>query len=307
MTFKWPLVLVSFLSLLSACSVSKEKKDVAMPAPMPRPSTDLGLKKRIVVLPFLDGPIALDPQLKERTRKLFIAEANRTQEMVIVDGNEITNDFSAFVKDGKYDLEALGKKADPIGIHALLEGKILNIRLVKTADEVGVFRKMDSKVEVEVAIRFVAVKNTKPLLETTAKVDSSSESMRVAAPVEDDKNVEASAKIIERLMGQAFISLIPRITASMDKLVWEGRVAMVQGERIFLNVGRLSGLNIGDIIKVSDDGEDVFDPQTGSEIGKVPGRLKGTLEVISYFGTDGAITLIHSGSGFKENDRVELY
>jgi hypothetical protein len=35
--------------------------------------------------------------------------------------------------------------------------------------------------------------------------------------------------------------------------------------------------------------------------------MKGSLEVISYFGQDGAIAVIHSGSGFKENDRIEMY
>ncbi|MGE0633456.1 MAG: hypothetical protein AB7O96_13675 [Pseudobdellovibrionaceae bacterium] len=300
-------IFLGSLLFLTACSVTKEKKDIAMPAPVPRPATDLGMKKRIVVLPFLDGSVALDPALKERTRKIFIAEANKTQEMVIVDGSDISTDFKNYIKDGRYDFDAISKKADSMGIHALMEGKILGIRLVKKADEVGVFRKMESTVEVEVAVRFAAVKNGKVLLDATTKLDSSDDSMRVAAPVQDDKNVEASAKTIERLMGQAFVTLIPRLTASMDKLVWEGRVAMVQGERIFLNVGRISGLNIGDIVKVNDEGDDVYDPQTGSLIGKVPGRLKGTLEVISYFGADGAITLVHSGSGFKENDRVELY
>jgi hypothetical protein len=72
-------------------------------------------------------------------------------------------------------------------------------------------------------------------------------------------------------------------------------------------VGKVSGLQVGDILKVSEDGEDVYDPQTGNYIGGVPGRLKGTLEVISYFGQDGSIAVIHSGSGFKENDKIELY
>lgn len=307
MTFTQKLLLIPLFAILGACSVSPTKKDVTTPAPLPRPSGDMALKKRILVLPFLDGPIALDPKLKERTRKVFISAANKTQEMMIIDGSEVASDFTPFLKDGKYDFEAIGKKADSLGVHAVMEGKILSIRLVKAADEVGVFRKMDQTVEVEVAIRFAAIKNGKTLLDTTAKLDSSDSSMRVAAPVEDDKNVEASAQVIERLIGQAFVSLLPRLTAAMDKLVWEGRVAMVQGERVFLNVGRISGLNIGDIVKVSDEGDDVFDPQTGSLIGKVPGRLKGTLEIISYFGSDGTITLIHSGSGFKENDRVELY
>ena len=84
-------------------------------------------------------------------------------------------------------------------------------------------------------------------------------------------------------------------------------MALVKGDRIYLNAGRISGIQIGDILKVTEDGEDVYDPESGSLIGRVPGRLKGTVEVVSYFGKDGAIGIVHSGSGFHENDRVELY
>jgi hypothetical protein len=89
--------------------------------------------------------------------------------------------------------------------------------------------------------------------------------------------------------------------------VWEGRIASVQGERIFLNVGKISGLAAGDLLRVVDEGEEIYDTESGSFIGKSPGRLKGTLEVVSFFGQDGAIAVIHSGGGFRENDRVELY
>jgi len=76
---------------------------------------------------------------------------------------------------------------------------------------------------------------------------------------------------------------------------------------LYLNVGRTSGLQVGDLLKVMDDGDDIYDPENGSHVGRVPGRLKGTLELISYFGADGSVAVIHSGSGFKENDRVEIY
>ncbi|MDZ4084592.1 MAG: hypothetical protein U1E10_16745, partial [Bdellovibrionales bacterium] len=93
----------------------------------------------------------------------------------------------------------------------------------------------------------------------------------------------------------------------VEKLSWEGRVALVKGERVYLNAGRLSGLQVGDILRISEEGEDVHDPETGNYIGRVPGRLKGTVEIVSYFGRDGAIAVLHSGSGFRENDLVELY
>lgn len=69
----------------------------------------------------------------------------------------------------------------------------------------------------------------------------------------------------------------------------------------------MSGLQVGDILKVTEEGHEVYDPETGAYIGNAPGRMKGTLEVISYFGKDGAISILHSGSGIKENDKVELY
>ena len=106
---------------------------------------------------------------------------------------------------------------------------------------------------------------------------------------------------------KAFAATVPGLVKSIEKLDWEGRVALVNGDRLYLNAGRISGIQIGDILKVTEDGEEIFDPETGAFIGLAPGRMKGTIEVVSYFGKDGAIAVIHSGSGFKENDRVELY
>jgi hypothetical protein len=139
----------------------------------------------------------------------------------------------------------------------------------------------------------------------TADVEDST--TRVAERSYSDRMLEDDPKLIESVITEAFKSTVPRIVQSLEKLSWEGRVALVKGDRIYLNAGRISGLMIGDILKVSEEGEDVYDPDTGSLIGKVPGRLKGTIEVISYFGKDGSIGIIHSGSGFRENDRVELY
>jgi hypothetical protein len=113
--------------------------------------------------------------------------------------------------------------------------------------------------------------------------------------------------LIRAAVRTAFQGAIPNIIRAVEKLSWEGRVAMVSGERIFVNAGRLTGLQVGDIMKITEEGDDVYDPETGRFIGTAPGRLKGTIEIVSYFGKDGAIGVIHSGSGFQENDRVELY
>ena len=55
------------------------------------------------------------------------------------------------------------------------------------------------------------------------------------------------------------------------------------------------------------EGQEVYDPETGALIGVSKGELKGTLEVIDYFGPDGAIAILHSGGSVLEGDYVTLY
>jgi hypothetical protein len=77
--------------------------------------------------------------------------------------------------------------------------------------------------------------------------------------------------LIQSVINRAFVATIPRIVNAVEKLSWEGRVALVKGERVYLNAGRLSGLQVGDILRISEEGEDVHDPETGNYIGRVRG------------------------------------
>ena len=100
---------------------------------------------------------------------------------------------------------------------------------------------------------------------------------------------------------------VPKITKIGSRLDWMGRVAKIIGTRIYLNAGRSSGLNLGDIMKVITEGQEVYDPESGAMIGMSQGEVKGTLEVIDYFGPDGAICILHSGGSVTEGDFVQLY
>ena len=88
---------------------------------------------------------------------------------------------------------------------------------------------------------------------------------------------------------------IPRILDISAKLDWVGRVAKIVGTKIYVNAGRSSGIQISDIIKVMTEGAEIYDPETGALIGMSKGEVKGTIEVIDYFGADGAIAVLHSG------------
>lgn len=297
---------------LTACStvdrggnqpMRREIKDVNMT----ERRDDSSPRKRVVILPFLDESPSRPAELRDKSRRAFILDLNRNGDLIALDSNELNVDPSKFMERGEYKLPEIGKAAQALGAAAVLEGKILDIRIKRKADNVGIVRNLRTVFEIVVRVRLLNVRTAKEIFNTVKTVTLEEQNVRVAERVETDKFIESNAQMMEVLVKDAFLDFTPQIIASLDRVSWEGRIAAIQGDRIYLNVGRISGIQVGDLLKVTEDGDDVYDPENGSHIGRVPGRLKGTLEVISYFGNDGSISIIHSGSGFKENDRVELY
>ena len=64
---------------------------------------------------------------------------------------------------------------------------------------------------------------------------------------------------------------------------------------------------MGDILKVMTEGQEIYDPESGALLGVSKGQVKGTLEVIDYFGPDGSVAILHSGGSVTEGDFVQLY
>lgn len=264
-------------------------------------------RKRMIVLPFLDPSEKRPEELRNKARAAFILDLNRTGEIIALDSRDLKLDLSKMMSGDQYKLNEIAKQAQTLGANAVLEGRILDIRIKRKADNVGIVRHLATEFEVVAQVRVVTGRTGKEVFNTVKTVTVEEQGVRVAERVETDKFLANNPDMIQMIVKDAFLDFTPQILAALEKVSWEGRIAAINGDRIYLNVGRISGLRVGDLLKVTENGDDVFDPESGSHIGRVPGRLKGTLEIVSYFGNDGSIAVIHSGSGFRENDRVELY
>lgn len=287
----------------SSPKMSREIKDVSYEAR----KDDSSPRKRLMVLPFLDVSDKRPQELRDHARRAFITDLNRSGDVIAMDSKELSIDLEKMKESGQYKLTEVAKTAHTMGVGAVLEGKIMDIRIKRKSDNVGVVRNLSTVFEVVAQVRVVTGRTGREVFNTVKTVTVEEHGVRVAERVEADKFLSNNPEMIEVIVKDAFLDFSPQVLAALDKVTWEGRIAAINGDRLYLNVGRISGLQVGDLLKVTEDGDDVYDPESGTHIGRVPGRLKGTLEVISYFGNDGAIAVIHSGSGFKENDRVELY
>jgi hypothetical protein len=265
-------------------------------------------RNRILVLPFLDERLDRAKSVSEAARQAVVRELLRTRQFVVVSTEDFPQDLKKFLTDGnEYDLAQVAKVAASIGVAAVVEGKIMDVKARRVGDSLGLIRELKAEVSAQVRVRAYAGKTGKEILNEMRSGQTEATTTRVAERGDFSSGLSDDPQLVRAAVRKAFSGSVAGIIRAVEKLSWEGRVAMVSGERIFINAGRLSGLQVGDILKVTEEGDDVYDPETGRFIGSAPGRLKGTIEVVSYFGKDGAIAVIHSGSGFQQNDRVELY
>ena len=272
---------------------------------------DKELKKRVVVLPFIDKKSARNPAILKNSREAFMDHLNATGELIAIDSGVLKLDLSKYVKDNMYDLKAIAKDAQSAGVSSILEGRIIDMRFKDEgqapADNSSSQKTRDVAFEVVVQARMLNIRSEQELFNTVKTVTISEENSRVPENITSENFFNKNAELSELLIKDAFLDFSNKLLDSLKFITWEGRIAALHGDRIYLNVGQISGVRVGDILKVVEDGNEIYDTELGYHVGKVAGKAKGTLEIVGFFGQDGAVSVIHSGAGFKENDRIEIY
>jgi hypothetical protein len=272
---------------------------------------DQELKKRVVILPILDKENLRDSEVLKQAQLDFIDALNKTGELIALDSSVLKIDFKKFVKNGMYDLKAISQASNKAGVSAILEGRIVDMRFQNEdpskVDNSSSLRSRRVIFEIVVHARIMSVRSERELFNMVKTVTIDDGKSEMPENVTSDNFFSKNTDLSELLIKDAFLDFTPKLVQSLKLITWEGRIAALQGDKIYLNVGKISGVQIGDILKVVEDGNEIYDPELGYHVGKVQGRVKGTLEIVGFFGQDGAISVVHSGAGFKENDRVEIY
>jgi len=316
------LIYLSFIILISSCvslnpnldGVVKSEKE---PVAIRRKIKDVDyrnfddekfLKKRIAVLPFIDlNPEQRPESARANARDAFIIELNRTEKFIVLNSDQMTVDPDKYLKNNEYNLKKMADDSKKSGISAIMEGQIIDVRLKKKADQIGIVRNLNATYEVVIRLRIQNVRTGLEVFHTVKTVTLEEKNTRIAERVSEDQLFTKNPELVEILIKDAFLDFAQQIQASMNEVSWEGRIAAIKGDKIYVNVGKATGIQVGDLLKVVEDSSEVYDPEMGYNLGKISGKSKGTLEIVSYFGHDGAVAVVHSGAGFKESDRVELF
>jgi hypothetical protein len=265
------------------------------------------IKKKIALLSFYnESPMGGDDIAVTATEELR-REVTKSREFIIdPEADSLFGTSKEIYAGGGVKLTQLARKAKMSGVNIVIFGRIKEARIRQKSDEVGFVRKIKSLAETYVEIKIYDVLANKELFSETVDGNISDDNLRFYKSESED-NIAYRQDLLRYSVKVAVRKFVPQVVKLGTKLEWMGRVAKIIGTRIYINAGRTSGVNLGDILKVITEGQEIYDPESGAMIGMSQGEVKGTLEIVDYFGTDGAICILHSGGSVTEGDFVQLY
>ncbi len=248
------------------------------------------MKRRVIVLPVVDQTNYKDEQLGELATKRLISRLENSGTIICIDPNSVN------LKGNLTDRQNLKTLNETYGIQAVLKGTLADVFTSTSKIEGKDDRETSfavSKIAIDLyntdtGITMKQLSGRNPVFLSREKGDLSSEKAKIKA-------VDLSIEIIADDLLKGILSLD-----------WHARIASIEKDKVYINAGRLSGLEKGGTIEVYSPGEEVIDPKTNMPLGKTKGNYKGDLEVVELFGVDASWARIKKGSNFSVTDLVYL-
>ena len=274
---------------------------------MSPPRESLDVRKKVALLTFFNESPVGGQDLGITATEELRGELSRAGEFVVDSmANKVFGSSKEIYSGGGVKLVQIARKAKLSGINLVVYGRVVDARVKEKSDEIGIVRKLKSYTSSQVEVRVFDVNSNKEVYNELVKGYADDSTYRFFR-TNRESTLAYRRDLLRYSVRVAVRRSIQNILDVSAKMDWTGRVAKIIGNKIYVNAGRESGLNIGDILKVLTEGNEIYDPESGALIGLSKGEIKGTIEVIDFFGPDGAIAILHSGSSVLEGDFVQLY
>jgi hypothetical protein len=261
------------------------------------PFFQMGFKKKVVILDFENHTTYKDEEIGEAVAKKLSDKLEATQRVVPLDKAVVSEMLNreGYKFENFSDSSVMKRAHQSHGIQAFALGTVADVSLLsskasETSDEEVSFA--TTKVE----IRLIDA-STGNLLRTFIG----------RSPIFGTKETGeySRGKAVLKAIDFSLDDILEGFLRQLDLLDWTTTIAKVDGENIYLNAGKLSGIRIGDALEVFEPGKEIFHPMTNLSLGWTTGKLKGAIKITELFGVDAAIAKVVQGQGLSPNDVIK--
>ncbi len=245
------------------------------------------LKKKVLITYFDDRTTQGEEVFGDWVAEKLMKEVNRRTLQVLFVDYQMVKEF--YRKKG-VDLTDLEKSKgllslnEVFGAHALVAGELSGpyVFTTKTTKE----QEATASAIIKIDMRLIDTFTGKTLKTLSANNP-------IVAAKEKGSFSEEKAKI--KAIDVTLANLGRALAKELDGMDWFCRIAKVEGEEVYLNAGRLTGLQVGDVMEVSRPG------RSGERA-----EVKGKIRISAFLGIDASMGRLIQGENPDVNDILKL-
>ena len=261
------------------------------------PFFQLGFKKKVAILDFENKTTYKDQQIGEAVAQKLSEKLESSQRIVAVDSTVVSEmlrrEGSKF--ETLMDPSVMKQAHQSLGIQGFAFGTVNDLSLLSPkVSETSEDEATSATLKLEIRLVDASTGNLLKTFIGRSPIFGTKETG------ENSKN-KAVLKAIELSLDDIFDGFLRQL----DLLEWTTTVAKVDGNSLYLNAGKSSGLRIGDTLEVFEPGKEIIHPTTKFSLGWTTGQLKGVITISDLFGVDAAVGKVVQGQGFSPDDVVK--
>lgn len=282
---------------LSACAPGTKIRQVNTTTVNPTEKVEskyTGPKRRIGVVGFENKAPYAQARIGNTATDILITELTKSGKFIVVEREKLDKilEEQKFGQSGVVDPATAAQVGKVLGLNAIVTGSISQFGVKSEGKDFLVTQSKQQIVECTVDIRVVDTETGQVLLADSGKGIARKASGKVLG-------MGNQSKYDETLEGEslraAIVKFTDNIISQVNKKPWSCRVAAVEDGSVYLNAGQFSGLEVGQKLKVFSQGKEIKDPTTGLVMGRTEKEV-GVVKVASFFGEDGSVVNVISGS-----------
>jgi len=270
-------------------ATTKQQKNNKPPVPQ------RNLKRKILLLAFVNNTGEAVDFVVDAVYLALKKRLVKSDEVIIVERNAMEN----YLKKKGLTLSSLNDKTvlihagEALGIQGFFFGSIDRLLVSHSLSEKT--GKEQSWATIELRINLIDARTAS--LVASAK---GTNNLYKAEAEGTDSRIQAVKSAVEQALKKA----LPPILKEVRKLPWETRISKIDGERIYIDAGRDTGLMVGDVLSIYQKGVDITIPSTKIIVGIRKGPFLGEIQIVEFFGIDSSIAVVKKGRNFRKGDLV---
>jgi hypothetical protein len=285
----------------TAPKIEKETQVASIP---PRPSYSpslpffqLGFKRKVAILDFENKTPYKEEEIGEVLAKRLSEKLEATQRVITVDKTVVSEklDQEGFKHESTPEPSVMKRAHQSLGIQAFALGTVTDLSLLSSkASETS-----------EEEVTFATLKMEIRLID--ASTGNLLKTFIGRSPIFGTKETgeNSRSKAVLKAIDLGLDDILEGFLRQLDLLEWTTTVAQIEGENLYINAGKLSGLRVGDTLEVFEPGKEIIQPTTKISLGWTTGQLKGVIRITDLFGVDAAVGKVVQGKGFNSDDVVK--